>query len=289
MKRITSVAELRDELDRHKDKSTGLVPTMGSLHEGHISLVKRSLNENDITVVSIFVNPAQFNNPDDLEKYPRNISTDLDILSGILCSDDIVFIPLASDIYSNEEMPRVDLGHLDRVMEGEHRPGHFMGVVRIVKILFDLCRPRRAYFGRKDFQQLAVIKSMLRQTGMETEIRDCPVVREPNGLAMSSRNERLPAAVREKAGIIYRVLMKYHEQQEPVDISKLKNDIASEISAGGPFIVEYFEIVDDDELKALKSVNDIRGDKTYTGCIAVHAGDVRLIDNTRFFFPFAKG
>ena len=289
MKRITTVAELRDELDRHRDKSTGLVPTMGALHEGHTSLVRRSLGENDVTVVSIFVNPVQFNNPDDLDKYPRNISSDLDILSGILRGDDIVFTPLATDIYSDEEMPRINLGHLGRVMEGEHRPGHFMGVVRIVKILFDLISPRRAYFGRKDFQQLAVIKSMVRQTGLETEIRDCPVVREPNGLAMSSRNERLPAAVREKAGIIYGVLMKYHRQEEPVDIGKLKNDISAEISAGSPFSVEYFEIVDDDELKALRSVNDIRGDKTYTGCIAVHAGDVRLIDNTRFFFPFAKG
>ncbi|MFO7754398.1 MAG: pantoate--beta-alanine ligase [Bacteroidales bacterium] len=312
MKQITDPAGLRRELDRQRERTRGLVPTMGALHRGHISLIERSKAENDITIVSIFVNPTQFNNPDDLAKYPRDLASDIDKLSQILGDGDIVFTPEAEDIYRGEEMPAVDLGHLNTVMEGQHRPGHFMGVVRIVKILFELCRPHRAYFGRKDFQQLAVIKTMVRQLGMDIQITGCPVVREENGLAMSSRNERLPDGLRRKAGIIYSTLRKYSEQQ-PGDIEKpggkegagdigelkdieksgyidvLKEKVRAEINAVDGLNVEYFEIVDDDKLYPLRSVNDIRSGKNYTGCIAVYAGKVRLIDNMQFFFPFAKG
>ncbi len=301
MKQIIDPAGLRHELDRHRDKTRGLVPTMGALHKGHISLIERSKAENDITIVSIFVNPTQFNKPDDLEKYPRDLDSDMDKLSQVLGSADIVFTPEADDIYRGEEMPAIDLGHLNTIMEGQHRPGHFMGVVRIVKILFELCRPHRAYFGRKDFQQLAVVKTMVRQLGMDVQITGCPVVREDNGLAMSSRNERLPAGLRRKAGIIYSTLKKYSEQQQPADIDGhgdtegpediegLKEKVRAEINAVDGLDVEYFEIVGDDKLNPLSSVYDIRDGESYTGCIAVYAGSVRLIDNMQFFFPFAKG
>ena len=289
MKQIIDPAGLRRELDRHRDKTRGLVPTLGALHKGHTSLIERSKAENDITIVSIFVNPTQFNNPDDLAKYPRDLASDMDQLSQFMGDSDIVFTPGADDIYRDEQMPAVDLGHLNTIMEGQHRPGHFMGVVRIVRILFELCRPHRAYFGRKDFQQLAVVKTMVRQLGMDVQVTGCPVVREENGLAMSSRNERLPAGLRRKAGIIYSTLKKYSEQQQPFDIDGLKEKVRAEINAVDGLDVEYFEIVDDDKLYPPVSVNDIKAGKNYTGCIAVYAGDVRLIDNMQFFFPFAKG
>jgi len=289
MKCINTPSDLKRELGRHQGKTTGMVPTMGALHPGHASLVERSVNENALTVVSIFVNPTQFNNPDDLVKYPRTINADLEILSGILGPDDIVFTPETTDIYSDEKIPSVDLGHLDTIMEGKHRPGHFMGVVRIVKILLDLCKPGRAYFGRKDFQQLAVIRTMVKQTGLKTEIIDCPIIREANGLAMSSRNARLSPGMRAKAGIIYDTLRKYSEPGMPFDIIRLKENVTEEINAAGGFDVEYFEIVDDDELKPVNSRKDIISGKSYTGCVAVYAGDVRLIDNIKFSFRFPKG
>lgn len=289
MKQLSTTSALKEELDNRGAGATGLVPTMGALHEGHLSLVKESLKDNDTTVVSIFVNPTQFNDAGDLLKYPRTVEADMEMLSGILRPGDIVFTPETADIYGNEKIPDIELGELDKIMEGEHRPGHFTGVVRIVNILFELCRPDRAYFGRKDFQQLAVIKSLVRQTGMNIQIIECPVVREPNGLAMSSRNSRLPATVREKAGIIFKTLSRYNKVHDRVDIRDLKESVISEINAEDGFRVEYFEIVDDNELKPLKSVSEIRNDKSYTGCIAVFAGEVRLIDNVKFSFLFAKG
>lgn len=289
MKRIKTASELQSELHRQQGKTRGMVPTMGALHAGHMSLVERSVNENELTVVSIFVNPTQFNNADDLVKYPRTLDADLEILSGLLGHGDIVFTPEAADIYDNEEMPQVELGHLDSIMEGEHRPGHFMGVVRIVKILFDLCEPGRAYFGRKDFQQLAVIRTMVKQTGLNTEIIDCPIVREDKGLAMSSRNERLPAEIRSRAGIIYHTLKKYSEQQLPFDPGQWKRKVTVEINKEEGFSVEYLELVDDDELKPVLKESDISRERDYTACIAVYAGDVRLIDNVKFSFLFPKG
>ncbi|MBS0011982.1 MAG: pantoate--beta-alanine ligase, partial [Bacteroidales bacterium] len=257
MKQVDSAAGLKNEISRLNGRSIGMVPTMGALHAGHVSLVKRSVDENDITLVSIFVNPAQFNDVRDLEKYPRTMNADLALLSDILGPDDIVFTPEADDIYRDEQLPGIDLGHLATTMEGEHRPGHFMGVVRIVKILFDLCRPHRAYFGRKDFQQLAVIRTMAEQSRLKTEIIGCPIIREANGLAMSSRNSRLSPVMREKAGIIFRTLTKYREQSLPFDVNSLKNKIISEINAEDNFNVEYFDIVDDRELIPVHSHEDI--------------------------------
>ncbi len=288
MKQIESTTALKGEIRKQKGKSIGLVPTMGALHAGHTSLVEQSTRDNDITIVSIFVNPTQFTDAADLVKYPRTPDKDLDILSNMLAPDDIVFTPRADDIYRDEKIPPVNLGQLDKIMEGKHRPGHFMGVVRIVNILFNICKPDRAYFGRKDFQQLAVIKTLVEQRKLKIKIIGCPIVREDNGLAMSSRNERLSPEMRKKAGIIYKTLEKYHEQVMPVDINALKTNVISDINAVEDLSVEYFEIVDDD-LKPLDSASDISSEKSYTGCIAVYAGDVRLIDNIGFSFQFTKG
>ena len=289
MKQVKTTAALKGEIDNYRAKTIGMVPTMGALHAGHTSLVEKSINENDITVVSIFVNPTQFNDAGDLIKYPRTMKSDLAILSEILGPDDIVFTPETDDIYRDEKIPSINLGHLDKIMEGKHRPGHFMGVVRIVKILLDKCQPSRAYFGRKDFQQLAVIRTLVKQTGIKTEIVECPIVREANGLAMSSRNARLSPSLRQKAGIIYNTLKKYHRQSVPFEINELKNNVIEEINACDQFNVEYFEIVDDNELKELSFVKDIKEGSNYTGCIAVYAGEVRLIDNIQFSFLFPKG
>jgi len=289
MKIINGSKQLQEERNRIEGRSIGLVPTMGALHSGHVSLVQRSLNDNNITIVSIFVNPTQFNNPDDLEKYPRTLENDIEILSSELGSNDIVFVPENNDIYNYEKPYNIKLGKLNRVMEGEHRPGHFKGVVRIVRILFDLCRPSAAYFGRKDFQQMAVIKQLVLQGNYNINIVACPIVREENGLAMSSRNERLPAEVRQKAGIIFKTLSENNKQQLPVDIQKLKEKIISQINAVDPFRVEYLEIVDDDKLEPVKHAGEIEQNSSYTGCIAVYANDVRLIDNTEFSFLFSKG
>ncbi|MCF8223810.1 MAG: pantoate--beta-alanine ligase [Bacteroidales bacterium] len=289
MKIIKGSKQLQEERNRIEGRSIGLVPTMGALHSGHVSLVERSLNDNNITIVSIFVNPTQFNNPDDLEKYPRTLDNDIEILSSELGRNDIVFVPENNDIYNYEKPYNINLGKLDRVMEGEHRPGHFKGVVRIVRILFDLCRPSAAYFGRKDFQQMAVIRQLVLQGNYNINIVACPIVREENGLAMSSRNERLPAEVRRKAGIIFKTLSENNKQQLPVDIQKLKEKIISQINEAEPFRVEYFEIVDDDKLEPLNHAGEIEQNSSYTGCIAVYANDVRLIDNTEFSFLFSKG
>jgi len=289
MKHIISASGLKSELGRQQGKTRGMVPTMGALHAGHMSLVERSVKENELTVVSIFVNPTQFNNADDLLKYPRTVDADLEILSAVLGPGDIVFTPDTADIYHNEEMPQVELGHLDSIMEGEHRPGHFMGVVRIVKILFDLCSPDRAYFGRKDFQQLAVIRTMVKQTGLHTEIIDCPIIREANGLAMSSRNERLPADMRARAGIIYHSLEKYSVQKPPFDPAGWKRKVTGEINKEEGFTVEYLELVDDEKLQPVNEESDISSERDYTACIAVYAGDIRLIDNVKFSFLFNKG
>lgn len=289
MKIIKGSKQLQEERNSIEGRSIGLVPTMGALHSGHVSLVERSLNDNNITIVSIFVNPTQFNNPDDLEKYPRTLENDIEILSSELGRNDIVFVPENNDIYNYEKPYNINLGKLDRVMEGEHRPGHFKGVVRIVRILFDLCRPSAAYFGRKDFQQMAVIRQLVLQGNYNINIVACPIVREENGLAMSSRNERLPAEVRRKAGIIFKTLSENNKQQLPVDIQKLKEKIISQINEVEPFRVEYFEIVDDDKLEPLNHAGEIEQKSSYTGCIAVYANDVRLIDNTEFSFLFSKG
>lgn len=270
--------------------SRGFVPTMGALHQGHLSLVRESKRRTAHTVVSIFVNPTQFNDPADFEKYPRNRERDLELLSEELDESDLVYIPEPHDIYrdGNKEAI-VELGNMERVMEGEFRPGHFRGVIKVVNILFNITRPSMAFFGEKDFQQLAVIKKMSSQLHPGVEIIGCPILREPNGLAMSSRNERLNTDTRNRASIIYRALAKYSTPGINDTVESVKQAVTSTINNEKGFRTEYFEIVDPTTLESISRFSAKGQETGWQGCIAVWAGDVRLIDNIRFSFPFTKG
>lgn len=263
---------------RSKGKTIGFVPTMGALHTGHISLVKRSVAENDFTIVSIFVNPTQFNNLTDLEKYPRNLEADADLLMYAGC--DLVFAPSINAIYTESEQNNrfeFDFEGLDSVMEGKFRPEHFNGVVQIISKLFALVQPHKSYFGEKDFQQLAIIHLMTRKMGFETEIIDYPIVREPSGLAMSSRNERLTPAQREIASGISKVLFQSRELAAKISPIELKKWAENEIAQIEGLQLEYFEVVD---AHTLQTANNWNGEAV--GCIAVFCGVVRLIDNVRY-------
>ncbi|MDX2414913.1 MAG: pantoate--beta-alanine ligase [Bacteroidales bacterium] len=286
---IDSVADLRRLLAREEKFGTGFVPTMGALHRGHLSLVKQSSLDNKRTVVSIFVNPTQFNDTSDLEKYPRDLETDLSMLSNILSDKDIVFTPNYNDLYSFETEFSLDLMGLDQVMEGSHRPGHFEGVVRVVKLLFEAVTPEKAYFGQKDFQQLTIIKKMVKELNMGIEIIACPILREANGLAMSSRNERLSEHTRSLAAIIHSTLKEYCKVKSANELTGISQKIKDGINSVSPFLVEYFEIVDNISLRSVSSVSDIMSGRKYYGCIAVYAEEVRLIDNVEFSFAFIKG
>jgi len=280
MKIFESIKEFQTEIESliTKEKTIGFVPTMGALHEGHLALVNQSVAENDYTIVSIFVNPTQFNNLTDLEKYPRNLDNDAKLLMSAGC--DIVFAPKAEDIYEENELKTCfdfDFGGLDKVMEGQFRPGHFNGVVQIVSKLFNLVHPTKAYFGEKDFQQLAIIHQMVNVMNYKVEIIDCPIVREPSGLAMSSRNERLTTQQRLMAAEISKVLIEscnFVSKLLPAEITKMVVAKINEVSA---LKVEYFDIVD---VKTLQTIHN--WSKPAVGCIAVFCGEVRLIDNIRY-------
>jgi len=264
---------------RADNKSIGFVPTMGALHDGHIQLVKRARAENSLAVVSIFVNPTQFNNPEDLEKYPRMEEADKILLIQAGC--DALFMPPVSEIYSQAELdqngPGIDLGELDRVMEGRHRPGHFKGVVQVVSKLFDIVQPHKAYFGEKDFQQLTVIRELVRQTGSPVEIVACPTVREADGLAMSSRNMRLSPEERKAAPRISAVLFRVRQMAErESSVKKLKDFAEAELRAEPLFTLEYFEIAD---AITLQPITSLHGRGNAVACVAVRLGKVRLIDN----------
>ena len=258
-------------------KSIGFVPTMGALHAGHISLVRHARHQNDIIVVSLFVNPTQFNKKEDLERYPRTIDTDLPLLEKEGC--DFVFIPNEKEMYPEPDLRIFSFGNLDKVMEGKFRQGHFNGVAQIVTKLFDTVTPDRAYFGQKDFQQLAIIRKLASDCRYPVEIVACPIVREADGLAMSSRNTRLSPEERQHAPLISKTLLKARETGTSVSPESLKKTVIDAIDKD-PFLqVEYFEIVDDKPLQPVKSW-DSPGTKI--GCIAVHAGKIRLIDNITF-------
>lgn len=262
---------------RREGKTIGLVPTMGALHAGHMALVKQCVQENDIAVVTVFVNPTQFNNPDDLEKYPRDLKRDAQLLENELCT--IVFAPSRSEIYSPEELNETfefDFGGLDTVMEGKFRPGHFNGVVQIVSKLFHIVQPHKAYFGEKDFQQLAVIHRMNQLMGFNVQIVDFPIVREPSGLAMSSRNERLSPEQRNIAAQISKVLFECRNFVPTLPPLQVKQYVEDQIQSVEGLTLEYFEIVD---VKTLQPVTN--WEQPSVGCIAVYCGDVRLIDNIR--------
>ncbi len=280
MKIISSIDGLRHEIDALKAKglSIGFVPTMGALHAGHISLVSNAVSENQFVVVSVFVNPTQFNNPQDLEKYPRDIERDAKMLESAGCN--LIFAPDASEMYTENEINNTfdfDFGGLDSVMEGEFRPGHFNGVVQIVSKLFQLVQPNNAYFGEKDFQQLAIIHRMVDVLKMNVQIIDCPIIREASGLAMSSRNERLTTDQRTKAAEIYKVLINSRNFASEKSPEALKAWVINQINEVDLLQVEYFDIVDATTLKSINSWTT-----NAVGCVAVFCGEVRLIDNIRY-------
>ncbi len=276
MQLVTSVDELREILQSLRDKqlTVGFVPTMGALHEGHLTLVQRSVRENDFSVVSVFVNPTQFNNKSDLEKYPRNLTRDAELLQKVGCS--LVFAPEVAAMYTPDELSNpfeFDFAGLDQVMEGRFRPGHFNGVVQVVSKLFNLVQPTRAYFGEKDFQQLAIIRRMNSVLKMGVEIVACPIVREPSGLAMSSRNERLTSQQREIASGISKVLFECRTFVPGKSPFEVKSWVESRINSIEGLRLEYFEIANITTLQTAES-----WDEPTVGCIAVFCGDVRLID-----------
>jgi len=259
----------------------GFVPTMGALHHGHLTLVQQSKGNTDVTVVSIFVNPTQFNNPSDLKNYPRTLDSDCAMLETVLNGNDIVFAPSESEMYHAPDTREFNFGKLESVMEGAFRPGHFRGVAQIVSKLFDIVKPDKAFFGEKDFQQLAVIKQLVKNymPSLKVEIVPCPIVREDDGLAMSSRNMLLNSDQRTVVPIIYKTLSDAVLKSTSTGVGELKNWVVAQINSQPLLKTEYFEIVDDTELQPVDSWNKPCGK---VGCVAVHVGKVRLIDNIRF-------
>ncbi len=275
MNTINSISELQEILQNsHREKSVGFVPTMGALHQGHISLIKTSVAQNDITVCSVYVNPTQFNDKSDLECYPRDIEKDTKLLEEAGC--DILFAPSDSEMYPEPDTRTFDFGNLETVMEGEFRPGHFNGVGQIVSKLFSIVNPDKAYFGLKDFQQLAVIRRLVELEKFDIEIVPCPILRESDGLALSSRNALLEPQKRAAAPIIFRTLREAKDKARSTSIPEIKNLVKDTIEASKELELEYFEIVDD---KNLQPVAEISTKTPVTACIAVYAGKVRLIDN----------
>jgi len=256
-------------------KSIGFVPTMGALHKGHISLIHCSRANTDVTICSIFVNPTQFNDKDDYLNYPRNIESDLDKLEK--ASTDAVFIPAEKEMYSEEYKAKsVKLEHLEEIMEGAYRPGHFSGVITIVQRLFDIIKPDKSYFGEKDYQQLTIIKEMAQQLEYSIEIVGCPIIRENDGLAMSSRNQLLTKPQRVAAPAIYSALLNARDNFNTNEIAGLKSFVEQEINKEPTLQIEYVEICDAHNLQPI--TNKIQGQQAIC-CLAVFAGKIRLIDN----------
>ena len=278
MKIISAINELQNHL-RKMQAPIGFVPTMGALHDGHLSLVKSAVQKCPVVVVSIFVNPAQFNDKNDLKNYPRTPDSDIHLLKKVLRETDLVFIPSIKEIYPEEDKRVFHFGNLDKVMEALYRPGHFNGVAQVVSRLFDIVKPDIAWFGLKDFQQLAVIKALVKQTGSKVRIIGNPIIREKDGLAMSSRNCLLEPEIRRHAGIIYKTISEVTDMVKNTGISEIKSYVTGSINKVQGFNVEYFEIVDEDELIPLATRTDLKKGKRYFGCIAVKAGKIRLIDN----------
>ncbi len=276
MKVFTSVEKLRAELERIERTGIGFVPTMGALHAGHRSLVERARRENATVVVSVFVNPTQFNDKNDLKHYPRTPEADARLLEE--AGADYVLMPSVEEIYPEPDTRQFDFGRVDKVMEGATRPGHFNGVAQVVSRLFDIVRPARAYFGEKDFQQIAVIRAMVEQLSIPVEIVECPIVRGEDGLALSSRNALLDAAHRAAAPRIYAVLKEAVAKTQTMTPAELERWVKSEIERDGLLEVIYFQAVDARTMQRVASWSDA---ERIQGCIAVQAGDIRLIDNIR--------
>lgn len=277
MKKFTTVNGLQQELKSSRRSSVGFVPTMGALHAGHVSLVERARCENDTVVVSVFVNPTQFNDKNDLRNYPRTPEEDLALLEA--SGADLVFMPSVEEIYPQPDTRVFDFGSLDRVMEGATRPGHFNGVAQVVSRLFDIVRPDRAYFGEKDFQQIAVIKSLVGQLGIDVGIVECPIVRESDGLAISSRNRLLARQYRDAAPAIYAAMQGEAAVAGSKSVAQTVDAVVRGVEESGLLKVIYFKLVDEDTLEEVSAWNAA---SRIRGCIAVQAGDIRLIDNLRF-------
>ncbi len=281
MQTCSSISHVQKAVKQlHSDKgNVGFVPTMGALHEGHLSLIERSRKENDLTIASIFVNPIQFNNKKDLQLYPRPIEQDLKLLESTGC--DIVFTPSVEELYADAPVVKMNFGLLEKVMEGKYREDHFNGVGIIVSKLFNIIRPSRAYFGQKDLQQLTIIQQMVKDLSFGIEIIGCPVVRESNGLAMSSRNIRIKSEHKIFSGFIYESLNQTKELLYNKTVEEARQEIKSSFSSKPAFQLEYLEVV---TLKDLQPAESLKDGQSYGICIAAYLGEVRLIDNIIFTY-----
>lgn len=279
MKLISTIKDLKSLLDecRAEGKTVGLVPTMGALHQGHASLVERAVKENDVVVVSVFVNPTQFNDKNDLKNYPRTLEADCALLEKI--GADIAFAPSVEEMYPTEDTRQFSFAPIDTVMEGACRPGHFNGVAQIVSKLFYAVEPDKAYFGEKDFQQLAIIREMVRQLDLKLEIVGCPIVREADGLAMSSRNTLLTADERQRALTISRTLFASLDYAAGNSLAATKAFVEEKINSTPGLELEYYQIVDGNTLQEIKEWSD---SDYIVGCIALFCGKIRLIDNIKY-------
>ncbi len=274
MKSFSTVAQLQEALLPLRDKTIGFVPTMGALHQGHISLVERARKECDIVVVSVFVNPTQFNDKNDLKNYPRTPEADAALLEA--AGVDFVLFPSVEEIYPEPDTRVFDFGQIDKVMEGATRPGHFNGVAQVVSRLFAIVEPTKAYFGEKDFQQIAVIRAMVAQLGLTLEIIDCPIIRDVYGLARSSRNTLLTPEHRIAAPHIYKVLTQAVDKMAEMTPEQLTEWVVSQVESNPLLKVIYFQAVD---ALSLQQVANWEESERIQGCIAVQAGEIRLIDN----------
>lgn len=272
-----SVNELQQFLTQNKHKTIGFVPTMGALHQGHLSLIQASQQKADVTICSIFVNPIQFNKQEDLDNYPRNVDADVLILESVNC--DVLFLPSVEEMYPTKQYKNFEFGNLAEVMEGEHRPGHFNGVANVIERFFAIIYPNYAFFGEKDFQQLAIVKALTKLLGLKTEIVGCPILREDSGLAMSSRNERLSTEQRKNAAVIFEALTFIKKNYLKHDISEHKSYFVNTISAKN-MKLEYIEFADGNSLQPIQNFSETKYCVVF---IAVHIGKVRLIDNVTIF------
>ena len=281
MKIFDNIVDLQNELFylRKANKKIGLVPTMGALHQGHASLVKQCVADNDITIVSVFLNPTQFNDPKDLERYPRTFEEDCNILNEV--GADIVFAPTPKEMYPTPDNRHFEFPPTSTVMEGAKRPGHFNGVCQVVSRLFYITKPHNAYFGEKDWQQICVIKQLVKYLNLDINIIECPIIREESGLAMSSRNALLTSEERVIAANIYRILKESVTKKDSLSVDELQQEVINSINAIDQLEVEYFEIVDGNTLETVHSWND---SPYIVGCITVYCGatPIRLIDHIKY-------
>lgn len=276
MKTFDKISDLKQALSAHDPKGIGFVPTMGALHAGHRSLVEKARRECEVVVVSVFVNPTQFNDKNDLRNYPRTPEADAAVLEA--AGADYVLMPSVEEIYPEPDTRQFDFGQIDKVMEGATRPGHFNGVAQVVSRLFDIVEPAKAYFGEKDFQQIAVIKAMVKQLGLDVEIVECPIIRDVDGLALSSRNTLLDAEHRAAAPEIYAALKQCASKASELTPAEMTEWVTAEVERSGLMKVIYFQAVDALSLQQVSSWDE---SPRIQGCIAVQAGDIRLIDNVK--------